>query len=506
TDSIQIGKRQLSLYESVNKKNCWDINDDKSKEIYKIIGEMICVDNEPFNVVERSGFNKLMAFVKPQYKMPGRKYFTETVIPQMYIELKLKIMNILENISSMSLTSDMWTCITESIKSQKSVQDLLFRARKISTHFLHSSSASDKLKSIQIDLGVQPKKVIQDICTSLPTFKANDWTQMKSLLNLLRPFEELTKRISSNKSIISEVIPTIMSLNSFLNYPSSINFGVGTTKDVMLSRLHKRFEKVIKNEDLILATFLDPRFKLLFFKPEKIPAVKKIILSTISKFNNLGLTVIPENDPTVSTIPSNISSTTNNNNQMVVKSLWDFYSDIATSAPSNNSIIMVSNDFIDLDDYTYFNKDLVAEYERYCLLVYEAKRSTLHPDKAEQILFLEPTNLETENSQQSENLVTTALSPKNSQELLSQSGKPLDTIGLEAALKLLPATSSGTNQEDLELFLEQCEFEIMCANEKAKQRLLQGIIIRLTGKARAAVKFLSIQSWNELITKVLDNV
>jgi len=38
----------------------------------------------------------------------------------------------------------------------------------------------------------------------------------------------------------------------------------------------------------------------------------------------------------------------------------------------------------------------------------------------------------------------------------------------------------------------------MCANERAKQRLLQGIIIRLTGKARAAVKFRSIQSRTEL--------
>lgn len=69
---------------------------------------------------------------------------------------------------------------------------------------------------------------------------------------------------------------------------------------------------------------------------------------------------------------------------------------------------------------------------------------------------------------------------------------------MEAALKLLPTTFSGANQEDLELFLEQCEFAITCANEKAKQRLLQGIIIRLTGKSRAAIKFRSIQSWNEL--------
>lgn len=95
------------------------------------------------------------------------------------------------------------------------------------------------------------------------------------------------------------------------------------------------------------------------------------------------------------------------------------------------------------------------------------------------------------------------INPENSNpiflpEPLSNSGKSVDTIGLEAALKLLPHTFSGTNHEDLELFLEQCEFAILCANERAKQRLLQGIIIRLTGKARAAVKFRSIQSWTEL--------
>jgi len=51
---------------------------------------------------------------------------------------------------------------------------------------------------------------------------------------------------------------------------------------------------------------------------------------------------------------------------MVLKSLCDFYSDIATIAPSNNSILTVSNNFTDLDDYTNFNKDLVVEYENYC--------------------------------------------------------------------------------------------------------------------------------------------
>jgi len=41
---------------------------------------------------------------------------------------------------------------------------------------------------------------------------------------------------------------------------------------------------------------------------------------------------------------------------------------------------------------------------------------------------------------------------------LSNFGKLVGTIGLEAALKLLPHIFSGPNHENIELFLEQCEF------------------------------------------------
>jgi hypothetical protein len=51
---------------------------------------------------------------------------------------------------------------------------------------------------------------INDVESTLPTFNSNNWLLMESLIHLLKPFEELTKRISSNnKSIISEVIPAI---------------------------------------------------------------------------------------------------------------------------------------------------------------------------------------------------------------------------------------------------------------------------------------------------------
>lgn len=73
-----------------------------------------------------------------------------------------------------------------------------------------------------------------------------------------------------------------------------------------------------------------------------------------------------------------------------------------------------------------------------------------------------------------------------------------DYIGLEAALRLLPSSFNGDKQEDTEVFLEKCEFAISCAEESVRTRILQGIVVRLTGKARQAVKFRSFSSWPEL--------
>ncbi|KAL4100697.1 hypothetical protein QTP88_020731 [Uroleucon formosanum] len=78
------------------------------------------------------------------------------------------------------------------------------------------------------------------------------------------------------------------------------------------------------------------------------------------------------------------------------------------------------------------------------------------------------------------------------------SGSRGETIGLEAALKLLPGSFSGDKQEELEIFLEKCEFALACAHDHVQARLLQGIQVRLTGKARQAVKFKEIRHWTEL--------
>jgi len=67
-----------------------------------------------------------------------------------------------------------------------------------------------------------------------------------------------------------------------------------------------------------------------------------------------------------------------------------------------------------------------------------------------------------------------------------------ETIGLKAG------SFGRDKQEELEIFLEKCEFVLACAHDHIQVRFLQGIQVRLTGKARQAVKFKDIKNWAEL--------
>lgn len=55
--------------------------------------------------------------------------------------------------------------IKDSILSQRSVNDMISKSRKIVTHFHHSSLASDRLKTIQEELELKVVKLIQDVTT-----------------------------------------------------------------------------------------------------------------------------------------------------------------------------------------------------------------------------------------------------------------------------------------------------------------------------------------------------
>lgn len=103
-------ERQLTLKETSERKLLWDINDPKSIKYHYLIGEMIALDNEPLSLVERVGFQRLMANALPHYKVPGRTYMTEKIVPDIYNRICAKIEASISQAAALSVTSDVWTC------------------------------------------------------------------------------------------------------------------------------------------------------------------------------------------------------------------------------------------------------------------------------------------------------------------------------------------------------------------------------------------------------------
>ena len=98
--------------ESFASRQTWNINDHRSKAIKEKIMKMMTLDNEPFSIVEDDGFIDLMAHLQLRYMPPSPRYFSDTMLPQVYDSVKALVEKELvgPNGKHVSFTSDIWTC------------------------------------------------------------------------------------------------------------------------------------------------------------------------------------------------------------------------------------------------------------------------------------------------------------------------------------------------------------------------------------------------------------
>ena len=75
---------------------------------------MICVDLQPINIVENTGFSELIQYLQPGYHMISRRKMSKTLIPAKYNEKREKIINYLrDNLLFGSFTIDCWKSLNE---------------------------------------------------------------------------------------------------------------------------------------------------------------------------------------------------------------------------------------------------------------------------------------------------------------------------------------------------------------------------------------------------------
>ena len=66
----------------------------------------------PVSVVEKPGFRKLINTLDPRYNLPSRRYFAETALPELYIQVREELANQLTNVTHFSTTADIWSSRT----------------------------------------------------------------------------------------------------------------------------------------------------------------------------------------------------------------------------------------------------------------------------------------------------------------------------------------------------------------------------------------------------------
>ena len=80
--------------ESVKQPTLSDLTQEKpikstrSQAIHRSIGLFIAKDLRRYSVAEKSGFINLVNTLEPKYNIPSRSFFSDTVIPGIYEEVK----------------------------------------------------------------------------------------------------------------------------------------------------------------------------------------------------------------------------------------------------------------------------------------------------------------------------------------------------------------------------------------------------------------------------------
>ncbi|GBP43103.1 Zinc finger BED domain-containing protein 4 [Eumeta japonica] len=308
---LQEARKQLTLKDSLMKNQKWCTSNPKSKEIDKLIAEMIALQDLPFNFVEGIGFKRLMQFIAPNYQLRGRQFFTNYICDDLYPKLAEKISQLLKTFDKISFTTDIWSepsanvsllsltahginedfnrikvilkcltfdgrhtgdliqdkfnemltewgiiyekihcfirdggsnmvramrladipditcnvhqlqiCVRHMLDYDEDVKSLIGKCKKICTHFNHSQIAQSELHKIQSEqLNQQPLCLLQECNTrwsstfymiermihiqdslclyaskhNIPQISPQEWQQLKKLITLLQPFEEITR-------------------------------------------------------------------------------------------------------------------------------------------------------------------------------------------------------------------------------------------------------------------------------------------------------------------------
>jgi hypothetical protein len=120
---------------------------------------------------------------------------------------------------------------------------------------------------------------------NIPRFSATR-SQIEDLVTILQPFEEATNSLQADGITISMVIPAILGIDRLLAI-SDTQFV--TFKMQLRSALQRRFADVVCRKEYVLATLLDPRYKLMPFESRLGGSVRSQIHAELTPVQTLSV-------------------------------------------------------------------------------------------------------------------------------------------------------------------------------------------------------------------------
>ena len=113
-------------------------------------------------------------------------------------------------------------------------------------------------------------------------------SKQKNCKVIREPVQRVTKELSAKEASISQVIPFLETLQKELSTSRENDSGIKTTKEEMLKSLKSRFEYVYNDDNFVIATLLDPRFKDTFFEEAKTKSATQALLTICESATHQG--------------------------------------------------------------------------------------------------------------------------------------------------------------------------------------------------------------------------
>lgn len=86
-------------------------DDSRAKAISDFIIEMMALDDQPFSMVEDTGFCRLLYHLEPRFEIPSHRYFPNICLPAKYDIIATTIRTLIDNdVHDISFTTDIWSC------------------------------------------------------------------------------------------------------------------------------------------------------------------------------------------------------------------------------------------------------------------------------------------------------------------------------------------------------------------------------------------------------------